>query len=48
MNEQDKNTPAKQRKTYEKPMIVADKVFETLALSCGSVGLACIGAPPKS
>lgn len=48
MNEQDKSTPEKPRKAYEKPMIVSEKVFETLALSCGSVGFPCIGVPPKS
>ncbi len=48
MNEEDKNNEAKDRKVYEKPMIVSEKVFETLALSCGSVGFPCIGVPPKS
>ena len=43
-----KNTDTKRRKTYEKPGIISEKVFETMALSCGSVGFACINVPPKS
>tara|TARA_R110002073_G_scaffold74100_2_gene181035 strand:- start:23216 stop:23362 length:147 start_codon:yes stop_codon:yes gene_type:complete len=48
MSEENKNNPPKGRKVYEKPMITSDKVFETLALSCGSSGQACFGVPPKS
>lgn len=48
MNEEDKNTEPKDRKVYEKPMITSEKVFETLALSCGSVGDPCLVAPLKS
>jgi hypothetical protein len=48
MNKEDKNSEDKGRKPYEKPMIVSEKVFETLALSCGSGGFECIGVPPKS
>ena len=46
--QKDKEVVVTSKKPYEKPAIVAEKVFETMALSCGSVGIACVGAPPKS
>jgi len=40
-----------QRKPYEKPQIVSEPIYETVALACGKLpgqGGTCIGAPHRS
>lgn len=42
---------AKQRKPYEKPQIVSEPIYETMALACGKVpgqSSQCNAAPFKS
>ncbi len=43
----DKKTVTEMRRPYTKPGVVTAEVFETMALSCASVGINCVG-PDKS
>lgn len=39
--------PAKRRLPYEAPAVISDEVFETLALSCARVRIACPPGNPN-
>lgn len=48
MTEDPKNEPeTKQRLPYERPAVVSDEVFETLALSCANAARLCVPSSPN-
>ncbi len=48
-NETKKPAPPTQRRPYERPAVVSDEVFETMALSCAKANrFTCPGGNPQS